>query len=252
MIILLIFVLLFQPTTYAWASTSVSYYARIMQEDVLLYKTAVDANDFSNVYFSLPRTYFVELLDDTKNGFYFVNYLHFSGYVKKDAVQTIVGTPITPYLTDISFRVYSEQSRDLRSEPTTISGSSSQVAYIPLLSRNLTYLGSIIGEELIDGRTNIWYYCKYSADKDYYGYVYSDFCDELAEIPLNTEQVVYTSSPNFDPPTNQETALPLKNKTTMFVIAVLSIPALIFMFMIFKNKKILSSEKVRSKEIIDY
>lgn len=253
MITILILSFIFQCTIpYVYASNTQTFYARIMQEDVKLYKTAIEAEDFSNVYFVLPSTYFVELLDETSNGFFKVSYLNFTGYVKKDCVQTIVGTPITPYLTDISFRVYSEQSRDLRTEPTTKSGSSSQVAYIPLLNRNLTYYGKIVGEQLIDGRTCVWYYCKYSADKDYYGYVYSDFCDELTEIVPNTETVSYTTNPDFSPEEETPVAIPLENKATGIIIAILCLPACAFLFMIFKSKKILATEKPKSKEVVDY
>jgi len=253
MIYLILLILLFQPATQsAYASNTQSYYARIMQDDVLLYKNALEINDYSNIYFTLPRTYFVELVDDCSNGFYKVNYLNFTGYVKKECVQTIVGTPQNAFLSDYNFRVYSEQSRDLRSEPTTESGSSSQVAYIPLLSRNLTYYGYIVGEEVIAGRTNIWYYCKYSAEQDYYGYVYSDFCDELPKIQENTEQVTYTTSPKFNENNEIPTTIPLKDKTTGVIVAILCVPAGIFLFMIFKNKKILNVEKSQSKEIVDY
>ncbi len=246
--------LLFSPNiTSVYAVDSTTYFARIMQDEVYLYKTPLNVDDVSNIYFSLPKTYFVELVEE-ESGFYKVNYLNFNGYIKKECVQPIVGAPITPFLENINFRVYSEQSRDLRTEPNTKSGSSSQVAYIPLLNRNLTYYGKIVGESLIDGRTNIWYYCKYSADKDYYGYVYSDFCDELSEIKLNTEEVTYTSSPNFNAQnsTQTPTTLPLKNKTTGIIIAILCLPAGAFVFLIIRNKRIVSENRTPSKEIIDY
>ena len=254
MFLLMIFLIYFQNTIcFVSASTFDTYYARIMYDDVYLYKSPIDVDNYSNIYFELPRTYFVELTDSSNNEFFQVNYLNFTGYVKKECVQTIVGTPKNPYLTDISFRVYAELSRDLRSEPTTLSGSSSQVAYIPLYSRNLTYYGTIEGETLIDGRTNIWYYCKYSADQDYYGYVYSDFCDELSTIALNTEEVTYTTSPDFGSTESSDTSLPLDSNATGIIIAVLSIPALIFVFMILKSTKILSREKHNNnKEIKDY
>ncbi len=240
---------------YVSASTFDTYYARIMYDDVYLYKSPIDVDEYSNIYFSLPRTYFVELLESSNSEFYKVNYLSFTGYVKKEFVQTIVGKPITPYLENQNFRVYSELSRDMRTEPSTISGSSSQVVYIPLYSRNLTYYGSIEGEQLVDGRTNIWYYCKYTADQDYYGYVYSDFCDEfsLDEIPLNYEEVSYTSEPNFDSDNGNQTSIPIENKTTAIVIAILTIPAIIFVFMIIKGGKIITKEGRKSnKEIKDY
>ena len=61
------------PAVYATSNTT--YFARIMQDDVKLYKSSIDVEDFSNIYFSLPRTYFVELLDELPNGFFKVNYL---------------------------------------------------------------------------------------------------------------------------------------------------------------------------------
>ncbi len=254
MILLLLFLICFQSVTLpVYASESVVHYARIMFDDVYLYKTTVDIDEYTNVLFSLPKTYFVQLLDNAGNDFFKVNYLNFTGFVKKECVQTIIGTPRTPYLENISFRVYSEQSRDLRNEPTTQGGSSQQVAYIPLYSRNLTYYGAIQGESLIEERTNIWYYVKYSADKDYYGYVYSDFCDKFSDMPLNTEEVVYTTYPDFGKTENYNpSAVPLESNTAGIIIGILTVPALIFVFMVLKGTKLMRKEKTSSKEIKDY
>lgn len=253
MCLLIILILLFQNSIgCAYASNINSCYARIMQDDVYLYKNAVDIDDYSNVYFTLPRTYFVELIASENSKFYKVNYLNFNGYVKKECVQPIVGTPLTPYLTNVNFRVFSEQSRDMRLAPNTENGSNGQVVYLPLLTKNLTYYGSIIGEAIIENRTNIWYYCKYSADKDYYGYVYSDFCDEMSPTPLNTEAVTYATNPNFgeiEEPTN---ALPMENKTTSVVIAVLCVPAVLFAFLMLKNSKIMKKQNTENSEVKYY
>lgn len=251
MIILLILTLLFNSSIpYVSADNTVSYYARIMYDNVYLYRSPVDIDDINNIFFELPRTYFVELLE-SENSFYKVNYSSFTGYVKKECVQTIAGTPITPCLNSINFRIYSEQSRSLRTEPSETAGTASLVAYIPLMCRNLTYYGKISGDSLIDGRTNIWYYCKYTADKDYYGYVYSDFCDEMTPIVENDENVIYTTNPTFEttPPDNH---IPLENNTTTIIITILCIPALIFVFMILKSSVILNKEKRNAHEIREY
>lgn len=234
-------------------SSTAPIYARIMNEDTYLYKSPYQLEDISNTYFCLPKTYFVQLLGE-ENGFYKANYLNFTGYVKKDNVQTIVGTPKTPYLENINFRIYAELSRDMRSEPNTYSGSSSQVAYIPLYCRNLTYIGKISGETLIDNRTNVWYYCKYTADKDYFGYVYSDFCDEMTKIAENTEQVTFTSEPNFSKPDLSITNTintPTSNTISIIIIA-LSIPSLIFVILLLKNSKLVKKHTQKNGEIIDY
>ena len=250
--LLLIFILLQNSIPVVYATERQSYYARIMFDNVLLYKAPVESTENSNVYFELPKTYFVELLSLANDDFYEVNYSSFHGYVKKDSVQAVNQKPTTPYLENISFRVYAEMSRDLRSEPNTTAGTSSQVAYIPLLNRNLTYYGRIEGERLIEGRTNIWYYCKFTADKDYYGYVYSDFCDEITPIISNSEEVTYISNPDFKTTEIEKTSMPTNDKNVGIIVGILAIPALIFLFMVIKSKNILSKEKINSKEIIDY
>ena len=236
-----------------YAAETENYYARVMVEDCYLYRTPMESNDFSNVYFKLPRTYFVELTEAVGDNFYKANYRNCSGYVKKDSVRAIVGTPKKPYY-ESHFRVYSEQSRIMRSEPTSVSGSSSQIIYVPLYSRDLTFIGAVAGETFVEGRTNVWYYCKFSTDKDYYGYIYSEFCDEfeLDSIPPNKENVTYTDIPVFTKPVEEKTSMPIESKTTAVVIAVLCVPALIFLFLVVKSSKFSSKEHTSNKEVKDF
>ena len=179
---------------------------------------------------------------------------------EEQTVKPITDTPAFPVtkcghtieLKNVSFRVYAELSRDLRTEANT-SSTSSQVTYIPLYSRNLTYYGKVKGECLIDGRTDVWYYCKYSAEKEYFGYVYSDFCDELTQIIDNTEQVTYIENPTFlylTEPTSY--TIPENDNRLAIIVGILSVPAIVFLFMIIKGKHILSKTRYKDKEIIDY
>ena len=233
------------------AAENKTYYAKILFEQVYLYKSPVDNNDITNIYFELPKTYFVELL--SKSGdFYEARYLDFKGYVKKDSVQAVESTPINPFLNNISFRVYAELSQSLRSSPTTQTSSSNLIATIPNLTKNITYFGKVSGECLIEGRTNVWYYCKYTADKDYYGYVYSDFCDEMPPIVSNTEEITYITNPTFEVQTQSTNTIPITNNAVGIIIGILSVPALIFVFLIMKGTKFLNKEKFKSREVIDY
>lgn len=253
MVIYIVLILLLQSTLpYVSAGSSQTYFARVINDEAYLLKSPLDITTANNVYFSLPETYFVELVDLVDDEFYLCNYISFSGYVKKNWVQAVAETPSNPYLENINFRVYSEMSRDMRTYPSTDNSESSQIVYIPLLSRNLTYYGKIKGKPLIDGRTDIWYYCKYSADQDYYGYVYSDFCDQETPIINNTEILTYIENPTFKPILNIQNSMPLNNNSIGIIIGILSIPALIFVFMIINGKNILTKEKIRDKEIKDY
>lgn len=247
--IILILILILNSTSFTVeASENKTYYARILFEQVYLYKSPIDNNNYDNVYFELPKTYFVELLSRHED-FYEARYLNFTGYVKKDSVQAVSSTPQKPFLTNITFRVYAEMSEQLKSSPTE---QSSIIVSIPHLTKNITYLGKINGESLIEGRTNLWYYCKYSLDKDYYGYVYSDFCDKMPVIEPNTEEVVFTTNPTFEKPKQTTNTIPVTNNAVGIVIAILSIPALIFVFLLMKGTRILNKEHIKSKEVVDY
>lgn len=248
--ILLILLLIFETSTpVVYALNNETYFAKILFEQVYLYKTPIDNNDVSNILFELPKTYFVEL-EEAHNDFYKAKYLNQTGYVKKDCVQAIIGAPKQPFL-NLNFRVYADLSTNIKPTP---SSTSDTIIQIPLLTKNITYYGKIHGENLIEGRTDVWYYCKYSTNfESYYGYVYSDFCDEMpAEIPINNEKVEFTNNPTFEVNITPVKSIPITNNAVGIIIGILSIPAIIFVFMIMKGSKILSREKYKSKEIVDY
>ena len=251
--ILLILVILINsilPYQTVWATEKNTCFARVLFEQVYLYKTAQPNDATTNVYFELPRTYFVELLSK-ENDFYKAKYMDIVGYVKKDSVQAVEKAPANPFLTNINFRVYAELSEQLRSSPN-INQSSNLIVSIPHLNKSLTYYGKIIGQCLIDGRTNIWYYCKFTSDKEYFGYVYSDFCDEMNPLLANNEDVKYINNPTFEPIKPETNTIPEDSDFVGILIAILSIPAIIFLFLLLKNTKIISRDRMNNKEIIDY
>ena len=234
--VILILLLLFETTIPCVnALNTPTYFAKIMYEEVYLYKKPIDNDSCENIYFTLPKTYYVLLTGNENEMFYQANYLDFCGYVKKESVQAVAGTPNQPYLKNINFRIYADMSRQLMSEPNISSITSTQIASIPLYARNIKYYGKILGETLIDGRTNIWYFCKYTADKDYYGYVYSDFCDEIPNpLPMNTENFTFIHNPNFELNVTTSQTIPIKDHSVKIIVFILCIPALIVAFMIIK------------------
>lgn len=247
--ILLVLILFLQSTNITVnAAQETELYARVLFDEVYFYKTP-NENALNNIYFELPKTYFVKLIDKNEN-FYQAEYLNIVGYVKKDSVQAVLGTPIKPYLNNITFRVYSELSTNLHEAP---SQNSTLKTKIPILTNNIQYISQIEGESLISGRTNIWYYCKFTSENvSYYGYVYSDFCDEMQPILNNTESLEYTNNPTFEPYFEPPKAIPKNSNIVGVVVAILSIPALIFVFLIMNGTKILNQNKIKRKEVIDY
>ena len=222
-----------------------TYYARVMFEQVYLYKTSQEDNSIQNIYFELPKTYFV-LLTGEEGEFYKAKYLNFNGYVKKDSVQATSSTPANPFLQNIFFRVYSNLSENLWSAPSV---SSNLISTIPHLNKNLEYFGKIQGESLIDGRTNIWYYCKFNND---YGYVYSDFCDEFSTYSSNTEMVNYIANPSFQIAPEPTNTIPQNSNAAGIVVLILAIPAIIFVFMLLKSSRWFKTTSSSSSEVVDY
>ncbi len=236
------------------AATRPTYYARVMMDNSYFYKQPIDEDNYANKYFILPKTYFVELTNDFNDLFYEANYMGVKGYVKKESVKAINGLPENAFLNNVKFRVYNNDSRDMRDIP---SPDGSLIETITSNSRNITYIGKIYGEEKVPSRPNVWYFCKYTTDSDHYGYVYADYCDdgygEKISWNENTEVVTYIDHPDFS--INDETpkGLEIGNKTTAIVIAILSIPALIFIFLLIKGSKVIKAEKKSpNKEVIDY
>ena len=232
------------PIVYALES-SPTYYARVMFEQVYLYRTSQDDNSVSNIYFELPKTYFV-LLTGEEGNYYKAKYKNFNGYVKKESVQATTSTPAIPYLNNISFRVYANLSENLWSAPTA---TSNLISTIPHLNKNLEYFGRIQGESLIDGRTNIWFYCKFNNE---YGYVYSDFCDEITPFSTNTETVNYVSNPSFKVTPTPTNAIPQNSNAAGIVVLILAIPAIIFVFMLLRSSRWFKSTSSSNKEVVDY
>lgn len=250
MIILVLILFLQASNIQVFATETQTYYAKILFEQVYLYRTPVEDNSYSNIFFELPKTYFVELID-VENNFYKAKYLNFTGYVKKDSVQAVANTPKNPFLNNVTFRVYAELSEKLWPTPSTLN--SAPITEIPPLTKNIQYIGKLNGECLIDGRTSVWFFCKYNtANNEHYGYVYSDFCDEITPILNNTEEIAYINNPTFKPTPIQINAIPKDSNAVGIIIGIMSIPALIFVFMLLKGTRFLSAEKIKKKEVIDY
>lgn len=251
LIITIVFSTIFPCPIEAYAYSENFCYARVMTDDTYLYKTPTEDNELSNVMFILPKTYFVKATLTVGN-FAKVEYKDVTGYVKLNNIKFTSNIPINPYLNNISFRVYSEVSRPLRTSPYASTGASNLIMYMPLYTRDVEFYGTIQSEAVIELRTTTWYYIKYYGDEIIKGYCYSDGCDYMTEYSDNTEIVTYIDS--FEPNTEKNTDTPLKlgDEKTSVVIILLSIPALVFTIMVLKQSKILKSKNKKSKEIKDF
>lgn len=209
-------------------------YAQIAQAGCYFYKTPTDNTNYSNVYFMLENSYFVQLLSEYNDEFYKAKYIDVVGYVKKSQVQCVQGAPKMPFLNNVSFRVYNNTSRGMYDKPFINTNNPNLKVYLPLYCEDLIYYGKIYGESAIEERTNIWYYCKYTVTNEC-GYVYSDACDKMGSIIPNTEKLPYISSPQWN--SSLATNAPLitvDSKPFKITTILICIPFAIFIILLFR------------------
>ncbi len=232
MIIFLVFVaimpfsLAFKNSNITFAAQKESIYAKVENDGVYLYSNPKIDNE--SKLFQLPNSYFVRLIENAGEDFYYCVYKDVYGYVKKSDVTAMKGTPIMPFV-EANFRVYAPEGLGLYSKPQL--SEQLKKATIPYLTDTITYYGTIVGQEAIPDKSNVWIYCKFSYETNAYGYVYSVFCDKLPTITTNTERFEVIEVP-FE--IASKGAKELTSVAMGFIIVGVSLPCLIVLFLLVK------------------
>ena len=226
-----------------------TYFARITNPNTSLY---FDKNDTSPIL-TLPNTYFVELISKDED-YYYAKYIDIYGYVKKDEVSPINGIPKSPFLLNVSFRVFVPSGANLRSSPSN-NGATNLIYSIPFLDSNFLYYGEINGEEAISKKGTVWYFCKYYNNNiEYSGYVYSPLCDSLTTINPNTEEFEYISEDLIFTEKTEKTSLGeisnLSSTAQTLIVVAISLPCLLFIYLLFKPTMIAESKSETSKKSV--
>lgn len=170
-----------KPTTYAQASFTTTNNGSYQTKEILsttpLYKTTTDdPQNLANIYFFLPKTYYVEILNSCKldsgaDGF-FVRYGETEGYCLSSSLSADFST-ITTTQSGITLKMYPDAGTYIRSTPSI---ADNKIRIIPQSTSGIIYIGSISGDTPTDGTTNTWYYVEYniSDTKTVLGYIYSE------------------------------------------------------------------------------
>lgn len=224
------------------------YYAKITNNDVCFYSTP-SKNNLSTL-FVIPQSYFVKLIDDENEDFYYAKYKDLYGYVLKNEVVVMNGTPVKPFPT-AHFRIFSPEGQGLYTSPYL--NENNKITTIPYLSQNITYYGTLLGEQVIPDKSAEWYYCNYSSNDNYFGFVYSVFCDKLEEFSINSETFDIINSPQF----NEKSASQELSSTSMvFIIIGVSLPCLIVMYLLLKptllKEKVINQSSHKRKNRGDF
>lgn len=236
----------FNQPSLAKANSSLSYYAKVMTSGVYFYHSQNDAGK----QFEIPQSYFVLLTGDASEEFYSAKYGNRIGFVKKNEVSPMDGSPKSPFATNFNFRITSMSGLPLFKEATF---ESEEVASLQFLEDDIYFYGNFQGQEFFENSTDIWYYCSYTKNnKTEFGYVFSYYCDFITPISQNNEyfeeikeQLVFT------PQTLQATTQ--SDTIKALIILAVVIPVLIGLYFFLSPKKAKTKDRPkRAKRRTDY
>ena len=226
-----------------------TYYAKVEEDNVYFYSSP--SKSTQSTLFEIPNSYFVLLLGEQNEDFYYAKYKDVYGYVLKNSVSVLDGTPLNPFA-NITFRVFATQGLGLYFSP--YQNENNLVSTVPFLTNNIACYGKIIGEQLIPDKSNEWFYCNYQADENYYGYVYSVFCDKITDVEYNNERFSIIENPSFTDETIENT---LSNTSMIFIVIGVSLPSLVVIYLLIKptfikEKSLTINHRPRKKRHADY
>jgi len=244
---LLVIALILQPPTTnhqspAHAAETPSY-ALITAENAVLYRQTAPLDTPEGRFFRLPMTYFVEILDSlpqAETGTLRVKYDGVTGYVKAEDVAPVDYTPrsLYPQGLKLHFNV-DAPSLYLRARP--ISNAAQVIAVIPSDTRDVRYYNTVSGD--VAGGTGEWFFVRVLGEEGelLYGYVSAAYCvvDTAIDPENDTSAVPVTVTPGPNPDPNGEPA----DMILVLLIAAISIPAVITVFLVFRPRKRIPVEK---------
>ncbi|MEG1499659.1 MAG: hypothetical protein RR400_01105 [Clostridia bacterium] len=181
------------------------------------------------------------------------------GYVKKTDLSFVEGKPISPFASNLSFRVFAQNGLNLRSTPKESDGIANRITTVPFLENNLEFIGKAEGEEAVSHRGSTWIFCCYiKGETRANGYLYGGYLDMLPEIQKNTEELKVIDPPVFEeivtkPEDNGFSKITsLSKEAQAIIISAVSLPALFIIYLLFKPTRLLAqgakSEAKETKE----
>lgn len=217
----------------AFAKAETSTYAKA-SSNCTLYKTQTMSNDIPNIYFIIPETYFVIILDKVSDECYKVQYDKFIGYVESSTIIIATFIPIIKTLDDITVDIKETSGTQIWNTPST---EGKILTTISAGFKNIDYIASCYGSIPSGGESNLWYYVSFTPSVNstnvYEGYIYSENTINLTEIVANTE-----SNPEIIQDNSIGNVLYLSSSLKTIIIVIITIPILIFILIIlYKSAK---------------
>ena len=221
------FVMPISGNSFEAINATTAKYAQIKNSNTYLYKSA-ELSFTNNKWCIIENSYFVKILQNYNAQFYKVEYNGIVGFVQKNEIQLVNEIPNTPYPNTIKFNI-GKTSCYMRSNPKTKDVTDNTLKIIPANTKNLKFIGKIIGEEAIDFNGSIWYLTEYDGEV---GYVYSGYTNSISSVLKNVEKVSNFTGSDFSK------VNPLTNLQCIIIILLTLIPTLIILYLLYTPKKL--------------
>jgi len=228
-------------TQCVFGENEVGVYAKA-KSNCILYKTKdINNNSPSNIYFFVPESYFICVLEQQDN-IVKARYSSFVGYVDASFVSIVSFVPKKPYLENVFINIFANSGTQLRTQP--IIDNNNVLATMPAGTPNLNYIAKTAGETPVGGVSNVWYYVEYSPEfsptEVFAGYIYSErttapvFESNLEAEPAAPKQDIIGSISADSEYENVEISFVLR----IVLIALICLPIItIFLIAIIKQKR---------------
>lgn len=221
-------------------------YAKAL-ENCIMFKSEELIETPDNVFFIVPESYFVILLDSVSDECFKVQYQKYIGYVSSKTVIVSTFIPIVKFLDNITFDIKDTSGTQVWNKPNT---DGRVLTTISAGSKNIKYIAFVYGNIPSGGESNLWYYVSYTPSVNstnvYEGYVYSENTTNLSSIAYNTEcnpEVI--ENQNSDGETFY-----VSSTIKTIVVVIISVPIILFIFIILYNllKKCQKRTRCRKNE----
>lgn len=203
-------------------------FGKIISNNANLLKTPTKLEDSTSTFFLLEESYFVKVINEINDDYYYVSYKDLTGYVKKDNILIVNEQIENPYLENITFNI----SKDCFLYTLPINNPKNQILKLNK-NKTITYYGKIFADEIAQNSGDVWYFVGLETENGkVFGYVHSSFTFNLSPIlPCKEISTEYISTTN---PTN---LLNLNLKTQSILIIIISLPTLFLLIILLKGFK---------------
>lgn len=207
-------------------------YAKVL-DDCVLFKNEEMNLEFNNVYFQIPESYFIVVLETISETCLKVQYGKYIGFIDATKVEIAKFVPVVKTLENVTFDIKENVGTKIWQYPTT---SSNVFTTLSAGTKNIVYIASVSGQIPTGGKSDVWFYVYYTPSFDstnvYEGYVYSENTTNLSEIVFNNETNPVIISEEMD---GNENLIFISTTIKTIVIAVIFIPIILFFAVILFN-----------------